>query len=82
MVGRRGEAPLVPPYRLRSPNMAMALRNGEGDFGRRRSLDRVTGSAPIRRLRCISILFPQRCSHDKVSDRGHSSEPADGAEFG
>ena len=25
MVGRRGEAPLVPPYRLRSPNEAIAL---------------------------------------------------------
>ena len=25
MVGRRGEAPLVPPYRLHSPNKAMAL---------------------------------------------------------
>ena len=25
MVGRRGEAPLVPPYRLRSPNKAMPL---------------------------------------------------------
>ena len=25
MVGRRGEAPLVPPYRFRRPNKAMAL---------------------------------------------------------
>ncbi len=25
MVGRRGETPLVPPYRLRSPNKALAL---------------------------------------------------------
>ena len=25
MVGRRGEAPLVPPYSLRRPNKAMAL---------------------------------------------------------
>ena len=25
LVGRRDEAPLVPPYRLRSPNKAMAL---------------------------------------------------------
>ena len=27
MVGRRGEAPLVPPYKLRRPNKAMALDN-------------------------------------------------------
>ncbi len=26
MVGRRGEAPLVPPYSFRRPNKAMALR--------------------------------------------------------
>ncbi len=26
MVGRRGEAPLVPPYRLHRPNKAMALQ--------------------------------------------------------
>ena len=25
MVGRRGEAPLVPPYKFRRPNKAMAL---------------------------------------------------------
>ena len=25
MVGRRGETPLVPPYRLRRPNKTMAL---------------------------------------------------------
>ena len=25
MVGRRGDAPLVPPYKLRRPNNAMAL---------------------------------------------------------
>jgi len=29
MVGRRGEAPLVPPYKFRSPNKAMAL-DGRG----------------------------------------------------
>ena len=27
MVGRRGEAPLVPPYSFRRPNKAMALRH-------------------------------------------------------
>ena len=30
LVGRRGEAPLAPPYRLRSRNKAMALLRGEG----------------------------------------------------
>ena len=29
MVGRRGEAPLVPPYGFRRPNKAMALRTDE-----------------------------------------------------
>ena len=28
MVGQRGEAPLVPPYRFRRPNKAMALFRG------------------------------------------------------
>ena len=28
MVGRRGEAPLVPPYSFRRPNKAMALTTG------------------------------------------------------
>ena len=31
MVGRRGEAPLVPPYRFRRPNKAMALRGTQRD---------------------------------------------------
>ncbi len=30
MVGRRGEAPLVPPYTFRSPNKAMALHSSCG----------------------------------------------------
>ncbi len=32
MVGRRGEAPLVPPYNFRSPNKAMALSARQGWF--------------------------------------------------
>ncbi len=32
MVGRRVEAPLVPPYRFRRPNKAMALRIAEERF--------------------------------------------------
>ena len=34
MVGRRDEAPLVPPYRLRRPNKAMALGRREVQMGR------------------------------------------------
>ncbi len=30
MVGRRGEAPLVPPYTFRRPNKAIALDRGRG----------------------------------------------------
>ena len=32
LVGRRGEAPLVPPYSLRRPNKAMALNNVDGNW--------------------------------------------------
>ncbi len=34
MVGRRGEAPLVPPYRFRSPNKALVLRDEQSGRGR------------------------------------------------
>ena len=34
MVGQRGETPLVPPYRFRSPNLAMALLMLQQSAGR------------------------------------------------
>ncbi len=51
MVARRGEAPLVPPYRFRSPNKALALGHLSSllhtTFERgRHSLIRPSGSSP------------------------------------
>ncbi len=52
MVGRRGEAPLVPPYSFRSPNKALALRVG----------------VPVIRVedRHCNRLFNQSCCSDRT----------------
>ena len=62
MVGRRGEAPLVPPYSFRSPNKAMALLSTQVRVGDRLLVGwtpRPSGSSGQARTDGASIL---RCT--------------------
>ena len=53
MVGRRGEAPLVPPYKFRRPNEAMAPARRRRSLHRERATPRMPGEIRVRIIASI-----------------------------